>query len=101
MWDVNIMSQVTQYPKPKTYRNKKYLDEIRKRPCCVYGKAEVIVHHVSVGDAGFGMKSGDLTTVSLCRLHHDLVHHDPSVCRMDIYEELVINLRNFIMGYLA
>ena len=86
-------------PKPKTYRNRKYLDHVRKRPCCICGKQEIEIHHQSLYDAGFGQKSGDLTTASLCQEHHGLIHADPNpkpLLMLALYEEIIINLRNWI-----
>ena len=100
---MKIAGDVTGFPKPKTYKNNMYLAMVRRRPCLVCGSKIVDVHHVSFHDAGFGKKSGDLTTISLCREHHGLLHTDPKrfselVGREEIYEEIIANLKSWIEG---
>ena len=64
---------MTEFPKPKTYKSKKYLGFIRRHPCFVCGrKAEP--HHVSLGESGVGMKASDTHCIPLCRACHDAAH---------------------------
>lgn len=59
--------------KPKTLRNKKYLQFIREQKCCV-PQCPIIgcdPHHVKTkGKSGMGIKGSDIRTVPLCRKHH-------------------------------
>jgi hypothetical protein len=67
---------VIEYPKPKTFRSKKYLDFIRGKPCLACGKpAPSDPHHENLGFCGAGMKAPDTHTVPLCRECHRK-HHD-------------------------
>ena len=64
------------HPKPKTYRNPKYLDFIRKKPCLVCA-GESIAHHESgtkLSHGAMGRKSNDLTAVPLCFECHQKRH---------------------------
>jgi len=64
---------MTEFPKPKTYKSKKYLAFIRRHPCFVCGrKAEP--HHVSLGESGVGMKASDTHCIPLCRECHNVIH---------------------------
>ena len=58
-----------QVPKPKTYRNKKYLDFVRSLPCSYcFLPAPSDPHHVSLNNKGFGMKVPDTQVIPLCRI---------------------------------
>jgi len=54
--------------KPKTYRNKGYLQFIRGLSCVVCGTSPCDPHHTET--AGKSIKASDLTCVPLCREHH-------------------------------
>ena len=64
-----------QFPKPKTYRNKKHLEYIKTLPCHICGKlGPSAPHHVSLRNTGMGMKPPDDQTVPLCQECHNAVH---------------------------
>jgi hypothetical protein len=68
---------MVEYPKPKTFRSKKYLDFIRSKPCFVCGKpGPSDPHHENFGFCGSGMKAPDTYTVPLCREHHSVRHSE-------------------------
>ena len=89
-------------PKKKTYRNAAYLDYVRTLPCLFcqrWGPSDP--HHISMSDAGFGMKSSDLGVIPLCREHHRLFHDNPEMCRetvdgSELYEAMYWQLRKWI-----
>ena len=89
-------------PKHKTYRNSEYLDYVRWHPCLFCGKpAPNEAHHVSLGDAGFGLKSSDLGCIPLCHTHHRLYHEDPAkfgqtISTPELFEALYWLLRGWI-----
>ncbi len=58
-----------QQPKPQTYRNKKYLDWIKTKPCVACGAPADDPHHMTV--AGTGVRGSDYFTLPCCRAHHD------------------------------
>lgn len=70
-WQVGRIMFAPQ-PKPKIYKNKRYLDFIRSQTCEVCGKLGE-PHHIrrSYFGAGMGKKSHDYATICLCREHHD------------------------------
>lgn len=61
-------------PKPKYFRSQKYLDEVKKLPCCVgFGCfGDIAAHHVKSG--GKSIKCDDHETIPLCWHHHNLIH---------------------------
>ena len=61
-------------PKPKTYRNKKYLDFIRSKPCCLCRRIPSVAHHESITGRGMGIKCSDLETVPFCNSCHSDRH---------------------------
>ena len=63
-------------PKPIRFRSKKYRDMVRSKNCLVCG-SPAEPHHMSLYDAGWGIKSSDLGCIPLCRFHHDLIHNNP------------------------
>lgn len=62
------------FPKPKTFRSKKYLAYIKTLDCCVgyHCEGDVVAHHTECG--GKALKGSDLLTLPLCHKHHD--EHD-------------------------
>jgi len=91
-----------QHPKPKTYRNANYLDHVRMRPCLFCQRpAPSEAHHISLGDAGWGMKSSDLGVIPLCREHHRLFHDNPQMFRetvdsCELWEAMYWQLRTWV-----
>lgn len=55
--------------KSKTFKNKQYLEYIRKQPCVICGHKSV-PHHTEAG--GMGMKCSDYRTIPLCNQHHTI-----------------------------
>lgn len=54
-------------------RDAKYLDHVRRRPCCICAAPPPSdAHHY--GPRGFGQKTDDRRTVPLCRPCHDVWH---------------------------
>ena len=60
------------FPKPIKYKDVKYLNWLKGKPCIACGKPGE-PHHVrkECWGAGMGTKPHDYCTVSLCRNHHD------------------------------
>ena len=54
-------------------RCKTHLRWVAGQPCCVCGRRDVQVHHLTCGPEAKarGLKAGDDQTVPLCILHHD------------------------------
>ena len=70
-----------QFPKPLTWKNKKYLDTIRGLPCCVCGAPPPNdPHHMLV--SGMSVKGPDAWAIPLCRKHHN----DIEACRWMVLE---------------
>jgi hypothetical protein len=77
-----MSKEIHSFPKPTTFRSEGYLRHVRTYPCLVCGKpGPNQAHHLSLGDAGWGMKSSDLGAVPLCAEHHRLYHDDPAKFR--------------------
>jgi hypothetical protein len=62
------------YPKPKTYRSKKYLEFIRTKRCIVCGYDQTVPHHEPLGHGGKGIKAPDSFTLPMCHLCHNYRH---------------------------
>jgi len=62
------------FPKPKTYRSKKYLDFIRSKPCITCGSHDTFPHHEAMGCAGKGIKAPDSYTLPMCAKCHRFRH---------------------------
>ena len=83
-------------PKDKAYRNKKYLEFVRKQPPLLHGYGDIVSHHVRIdGNAGVGMKPGDNWTIPYYKSTHDSFHAGKLSDReffelngIDIYREL-------------
>lgn len=58
--------------KPKTLRDKKYLEWVRTLPCIVCQSTPAVPHHEGV--RGMGLKASDRDTLPLCHKHHDERH---------------------------
>lgn len=58
--------------KIKPFRNQKYLDWIREKPC-VFCRQPSEPHHVRrhYWGAGIGMKPHDYVSIPVCRTHHE------------------------------
>lgn len=70
---------MTEIPKDKPYKDKKYLKWIKSLPCCVCHAPADDPHHITgTGKGGTGTKPGDNYAIPLCRGHHNELHHDPS-----------------------
>jgi len=68
--------EISPFPKPKTYRNKKYLQHIQSKPCLLCAK-ESIAHHesgVKLSPGSMGKKCSDLLAIPLCPSCHTLRH---------------------------
>lgn len=68
------------FPKPKTFRNRKYLEFIRKQPCILTGRdfteTDVVAHHIRLGaGAGVGQKPSDYRTIPLTAEKHVELHN--------------------------
>ena len=85
------------YPKPQTYRSKKYLDFIRSHPCYVCGRQDetVVAHHEAFGNKGVGMKAPDTYTIPLCVECHSERHTKP------LREVFFIQVLNAMMNYVT
>jgi len=59
------------FPKPKMYRDDKYLAWIRQKPCVICGR-EANPHHE--GFSGVALKPDDYRTYPLCFKHHRIRH---------------------------
>jgi len=71
---------VTQIPKPHTFRSEKYKEFVREHPCFGCGKsAPSEAHHVRLHDGGWGMKPADTQTIPLCLICHDREENGRSV----------------------
>lgn len=81
-------------PKPITIRSENYLNHVRGMNCFFCGLPGE-VHHVSFHDAGWGTRSGDLTTVCLCRKHHDMAGND-KLLKEEIYEGVIKTMKIWI-----
>ncbi len=61
--------------KVKPYRNKKYLDYLKDKPCVwceATGRNDA--HHIGGLGSGMGTKNSDLTCITLCRKCHTQLH---------------------------
>ena len=95
---------MTGYPKPFTWKSKKYLDYIRKQPCLICGHKSEAHHIRKASNSGIGMKPSDSFSLPLCRLHHaeahcqELKHLKPFFERhgLDVYEELFKMTKGYI-----
>lgn len=62
------------FPKPHTYRSKKYLAYIRTKKCLICGNPETVPHHEGLGLNMMGGKSPDSHCLPLCFKHHARRH---------------------------
>ena len=84
------------FPKPSRYRNEKYLDWIRSKPCFECGRIPSEPHHVSVDGSGWGTKPSDLYTLPLCYEHHRLEEDGPILNREEVYREIARQLEEWV-----
>jgi hypothetical protein len=71
--------------KAKPFRSRKYLDWVKTQPCVFCSQPADDPHHVKGlpwGLAGGGMTAPDSYAMPLCRPHHNLVHAEPAIQRM-------------------
>lgn len=59
------------FPKPKTFRSKRYLDFIRQHSCLVCNAPHTVPHHVGLGKNMQSGKPPDSHCLPLCPKHHD------------------------------
>jgi hypothetical protein len=61
------------------WRSQKYLDWVRKQPCCVCEFPEAEAHHIKgVGNfSGAGLKADDILAIPLCMACHRFIHQNP------------------------
>jgi len=57
----------------KTARSRKYLDFVKRQPCCYCSAPADDPHHFA-GSRGTSLKASDYHTVPLCRGHHTEWH---------------------------
>ena len=89
------------YPKPQTYRSKKYLSYIRSLACVICDSPGAHAHHTVTG--GKGLKGSDFKTVPLCIHHHIEVHGTgkdtfQEKYNIDFKDIIIKNLEDYIMG---
>lgn len=86
------------FPKPETFRSKKYLKYIESLDCCVdhLCEGDVVAHHTECG--GKALKGNDLLSIPLCHKHHD--EHD-RIGKVTFYEDNNIDKWEIIARCLA
>lgn len=57
-----------------SWRSSKYLNHVRKEPCCICLKPGPSDAHHFAGRKGMAVKQDDTMTVPLCRVHHNEWH---------------------------
>jgi hypothetical protein len=63
--------------KPKTYRDKEYLQFIREQLCVICGTTPCQPHHLNqkgIHSGGLALKISDYRTIPFCALHHSEYH---------------------------
>lgn len=66
--------------KQKTYRNRKYLDWVKRQDCYLcHAPADDPHHAIGVGMSGMGTKAPDWCVVGVCRQCHTLIHNTPEL----------------------
>ncbi len=87
------------HQKPKTPRDKKYLEFIRSKPCCISGQPAEAHHESGLGDSGgMSLKCSDYFTVPLARGYHD--ERD----RLGVYsfwDKYNLDVKRLIIDYLS
>ncbi len=86
------------FPKPHTFRSKKYLAFIRTKPCLVCGSPETVPHHEGLGRNMIGGKPPDSHAVPLCVLCHGIYHNTGPAYwkRVDIKMVIIKLLEEFM-----
>ncbi len=90
------------FPKPHTYRSKKYLAFIRTKNCLVCGNPETVAHHEGLGGNMMSGKPPDSHTVPLCWDCHGKLGWqgtDTFWKRFDIKFEIIKLLTEYLDGH--
>jgi len=73
-------------PKRHGWRSEAYLRWVRQQPCCYCGRSPAgDAHHLiglGAGVSGVGLTAPDHYAMALCRTHHEQVHGDPELQKM-------------------
>ena len=79
-------------PKPKTYRNPRYLTWLRGQSCLNCGSRETEPHHIRhiYWNSGVGHKGHDYISVPLCRKCHSEQHAMPYLDKTLVEIERII-----------
>jgi hypothetical protein len=87
------------FPKPKTHRDKKYLDFICSKECCICGKGSEPHHESGLGDSGgMALKCSDYFAIPLCsKCHRD--RHD--IGYLSFYKLFSLDVKRLIIEYLS
>ena len=85
------------FRKHKTARDKKYLDFIRSKPCCICGRPAEPHHEDS--KKGVGIKGSDYCTLPLCRECHTERHSQGVISFWE--GKYFINVNRRIIDYLS
>lgn len=88
------------FDKDRRYRNRKYLDFIRKKPCvfCNQPPKSEAHHHLGVLPGGVAEKPSDLMAVPACRTHHEIAQRDYRLAEkmgVDIFKRIMEYLNEF------
>ena len=83
------------FPKPKTYRNKNYLDWVKTQNCIICNAPADDAHHVRriMWGAGMGHRPHDYVAIPVCRKHHN-----PVIEELVDVKDVIIDL---LMKYIA
>lgn len=70
--------------KDPRYRNRAYLNWVKKQPCVMCGQQADDPHHIiGIGYlGGAGTKAPDQYVMPVCRIHHEEIHHRPELWPM-------------------
>ena len=84
--------------------SKKYLDNIRNKPCLVCGKMPCDPHHMEAVGMGGANRDGfkDYSCVPLCRFHHNEyhsggIHYFESKYQINLWKDAFNLLRKFLI----
>ena len=90
-------------PKDTAYRNPKYLQFIRGKPCIICGQKSVAAHiRKQYWGAGTSQKPHDYVTINLCPIHHfeldiTMGYKDfQNIYNKDIKQIIIDNLIEFL-----
>ena len=95
-----------QIPKPKTYRNKKYLAFIRTKPSLYsgeYGTGDdpIVAAHIGFGKGGMSLKSPDTQAVPLLHSEHLKEHRGSKTFWGPQYDALPLRCLEYVTEYLT